>query len=258
MNTEHDSLSFGFTVFPAIDLHLGQVVRLTQGDIHRQTVYESDPARVTELWCQQGAQWLHVVNLDGAFSCQSSENIRALPTILAIAQRHGTQIQFGGGIRTIDNARSLLDMGITRIVVGTQAAEDPDFVANLLTLFGPDRVVAGLDARHGEVQTHGWTHNSGLDAVSIALRLKSLGLVWLVYTDIVRDGMQTGLSIKKTRALQQSTNLSVIASGGVSSVQDVVEAKQQNLAGVIIGRALYEKRFDLSTVLAAIQPESQD
>lgn len=241
-----------FEVYPAIDLRAGQVVRLVQGDPSRTTIYATDPAEVAEKWCRAGARWLHVVNLDGAFGERSTANLQALKKIQAVAHNHAVRVQFGGGIRTQPDTVQLLDLGISRIVIGTLAVQDPAFIKDILQAHGSDRVAVGLDARHGSIQTHGWTQDSGREIFATARVLKSDGLKWLIYTDIVRDGTGSGLALDHTIKLQQATGLSVIASGGVSQLVDIQQAKSRGLLGVIVGRALYENHIDLPAALRSL------
>lgn len=233
-----------FEIFPAIDLRAGQVVRLLQGDPTRQTIYAYEPASVAKHWISTGARWLHVVNLDGAFGEKSAQNLKALENIVQVARVKGAQIQFGGGIRTAQDAARLFNIGVNRIVLGTLAVSKPDLVSELIAQYGVAQVAVGLDAKNGEIYTHGWTESTNLQVLTAAANLKALGLEWLIYTDILRDGMQTGLALDNTTELQKESALKVIASGGVSSLEDVQQAKKLGLAGVIVGKALYEDKLD--------------
>ncbi len=244
-----------FILYPAIDLRQGQVVRLRQGDPRHQTVYASDPAQAAERWLHEGADWLHVVNLDGAFGQDDAANRAALQAILRVAAAHGAHVQFGGGLRSLDAAAQALDLGVARVVLGTLAARQPQAVAEALRRWGPERVAVGIDARDGRVQVSGWAEATDLDAVTFARRLAALGLRTVIFTDIRRDGLQTGLALEATVALQQASGLAVIASGGVATLDDIRAAKEAGLAGVIVGRALYEGAFTLAQALqAAAQP----
>lgn len=233
-----------FTIFPAIDLRGGQVVRLKEGDPHRQTLYGSDPAQAARRWIAAGATWLHVVNLDGAFDEVDTANAQALAAILAEARHSGVSVQFGGGLRTLKAIQSALELGVTRVVLGTVVVEQPDVLAQALARWGNARVAAGLDARDGRVQVRGWQNDTPLMAGELAQRLGQDGLRWLVFTDIARDGLQTGLNLAATTRLAQSSGLNVIASGGASQIEEVRAAKAAGLAGVIVGRALYEGAID--------------
>lgn len=233
-----------FTVFPAIDLRGGQVVRLKEGDPNRQTYYSSDPAQAARRWIEAGATWLHVVNLDGAFAEADAANAQALEAILAEARQSGVLVQFGGGLRTYEAIQSVFKSGVTRVVLGTVVVEQPQVLAHALASWGDERVAASLDARNGRVQVRGWQDDTPLLAGELARRLQQDGLRWLVFTDVSRDGLQTGLNLPATVRLAQNSGLNVIASGGVSQMADVLAARDAGLAGVIVGRALYEGAID--------------
>ncbi len=238
-----------FTVYPAIDLRAGRVVRLQEGDPARQTTYGDDPARVAEKWLGAGAHWLHVVNLDGAFEENDTSNHAALRAILEIAKRFSAQIQFGGGMRALGMVENALKLGVHRVVLGTIAIEQPQLVANATENFGADKIAIGIDARDGLVRVRGWQSNSGILATDLALQVRDAGVRTIVFTDISRDGLGTGLNIASTRALADASGVDVIASGGVNTLEDVTAAREANLAGVIIGRALYEGTIDLKEAL---------
>ena len=237
-------------VFPAIDLRRGRCVRLVQGRADRERVYAADPAAMARTWEDQGAEWLHVVNLDGALGDESAANLAALARILEAV---GAAVQFGGGLRTLADVRRVLDMGVTRAVLGTVAVRDPDMVAEALDSFGSERIVVGIDAADGLVATHGWRQVSDMAALCLAREMQALGVERVVYTDIKRDGMLGGVNAAATRRLAASTGLSVIASGGVGSLDDIrtlAIAEDGCIEGVIVGMALYERRFSLSEAIA--------
>jgi phosphoribosylformimino-5-aminoimidazole carboxamide ribotide isomerase len=234
----------GFTIFPAIDLRGGQVVRLKEGNPDRQTAYSDNPAGTARRWLDCGATWLHVVNLDGAFGQSGSANMEALRSILKETNRTGIPVQFGGGLRSLEAVEAVLDMGVTRAILGTLAVEQPEILAQALDRWGSEKVGVSLDARDGRVQVRGWQSDSAQMAVDAASRLKSAGLRWLVFTDIARDGLETGINLRATLELAKSSQLSVIASGGVSAIDDIHQARDAGLAGVIVGRALYEGSID--------------
>ena len=238
------STQSSFQVFPAIDLRGGQVVRLKEGDPNRQTSYSAEPAAAARRWIDLGARRLHVVNLDGAFDQPDQANKAALAAILAEAKGAAVPVQFGGGLRSAEAVDRALDLGVTRVMIGTLAVEQPQVFVDLLAKWGSDRIGASLDARDGLVQVRGWQSGTPHPAVELARTLAESGLRWLVFTDIARDGLQTGLNLPATAALAQSTGLNVIASGGVSRIEDVREAKAAGLAGCIVGRALYEGSID--------------
>jgi phosphoribosylformimino-5-aminoimidazole carboxamide ribotide isomerase len=239
-----------FIIFPAIDLRAGKVVRLRQGDPGQQTTYADDPAKVAREWLEAGAHWLHVVNLDGAFGESDSANQKALHGILQVSKKFKAQVQFGGGLRSEGHIASVLDLGVDRVVLGTLAVENPGMLQQAIQSYGPERVAAGLDARQGLVQVRGWQQSTRVRALQLASQLTGLGLKWLVYTDISRDGLGTGLNLAATHELALASGLQVIASGGVNSQEDVTQARRAHLAGVIIGRALYEGKINLKAVLS--------
>jgi phosphoribosylformimino-5-aminoimidazole carboxamide ribotide isomerase len=238
-----------FTIYPAIDLRAGRVVRLKEGDPARVTTYSDDPAETARRWLSTGANWLHVVNLDGAFGERDDSNRAALEPILNVAKEFDAQVQFGGGMRSLDAIERAITLGVSRIVLGTIAIEQPDVIANALKKFGPDHIAVGIDARDGLVRVRGWQDRSDISATRLALQMQTLGLRTVIFTDISRDGMGHGLNIPSTRALADASGLDVIASGGVHTLDDVRSARAAHLSGVIIGRALYEGTINLEEAL---------
>ena len=234
-------------LYPAIDIRGGQVVRLSQGEANRQTVYGNDPLAVAERFIDCGAQWIHVVDLDRAFG--EGDNAPVVRRIVAGVGRR-VRVQLGGGLRSLDQVRESLEFGAARVVVGTSAAADPAFVPAALAIAGPERLAVGIDARDGVVVVRGWTETSTLAAETLVNRVVADGVVTVVYTDVTRDGMLRGPDIAGAMALQRA-GASVIASGGVSGLDDVRAVCQAGLAGAIVGRALYEGRLDLSAALQA-------
>ena len=234
-----------FTIYPAIDLRGGKVVRLKEGDPARMTSYNDDPAETARKWLGMGAQWLHVVNLDGAFGEGDNANRAALEAILKL----GAHVQFGGGIRSMDAVADILKLGVSRAILGTIAIEQPTIVADALTRFGAEQIAVGIDARDGLVRTRGWKDNSGVSAIDLALQMRTVGLGTVIFTDVSRDGLGSGLNIPSTRELAERSGLDVIASGGVHTIDDVIAAKDAGLAGCIIGRALYDGTIDLREAL---------
>ena len=233
-------------IYPAIDLRQGRVVRLMQGDPDRETEYARDPLHVARRWQAAGAQWLHVVNLDGALDEGGAQNLIALEHILST----GLQVQFGGGMRDMEGVRQALDLGVSRAVIGTAAVENPALIEAALAAFGPQRIALGLDARDGIVRTHGWQKATGLRALDLGQQWAAKGVRWVIFTDVARDGMSTGLNLDATVALAQATGMHVIASGGVASLADVRRTYDAGLSGVIIGRALYEGQVVLKDAVA--------
>lgn len=234
-------------LLPAIDIRHGRVVRLSQGERARQTVYGDDPVAVAESFLQQGAQWIHVVDLDRAFG--TGEN-RA--TIHRLADRVATKVklELGGGLRSQDLIREALDLGFARAVIGTAAAADPDFVSQMLVRVDVSHLAVGIDTRNGMVAVRGWTETSTARAEDLARRVVQAGIETLIYTDIARDGMLSGPDLAGAVSLR-TLGAQVIVSGGIAGSSDVRAACQAGLDGVIVGRALYEGRLTLSEALGA-------
>jgi phosphoribosylformimino-5-aminoimidazole carboxamide ribotide isomerase len=234
-----------FIVYPAIDMRGGRVVRLAQGDLARQTVYGDDPAAVARRWLGEGAQWLHVVNLEGSFGEAGAANAAALERIVAT----GARVQLGGGMRTLEDIERALELGVARAIIGTAAIENPALVIEAISRFGPERIGGGIDARDGRVRVRGWLEDTGVDATVLADQLREAGVTTIVFTDIARDGVGAGVNVDATKALADATGLQIIASGGVASADDVRRVRAAELAGVIIGRALYEGQVDLQDII---------
>ncbi|MFZ5749348.1 MAG: 1-(5-phosphoribosyl)-5-[(5-phosphoribosylamino)methylideneamino]imidazole-4-carboxamide isomerase [Pseudomonadota bacterium] len=234
-------------VFPAIDLKAGQVVRLAEGDMDRATVYGDNPTHQAEMFQREGAQWLHVVDLDGAFA-GASVNGGAVASIL---ETFGGHIQLGGGIRNRDSVERWLDLGVERVVIGTAALEDPDFVRDAAR-DNPGRIVVAVDARDGMVATRGWADVSSVSVVDLARRFEDAGVAALLFTDVGRDGLLKGCNVEATVALARAVSIPVIASGGVAGIADIhalVPHVGDGVQGVITGRALYDGRLDLVEAL---------
>jgi phosphoribosylformimino-5-aminoimidazole carboxamide ribotide isomerase len=234
-------------IYPAIDILGGNAVRLKQGRAADATVY-GKPLEMAQRWIEKGAEWLHVVDLDGAFEGKP-RNIGLLREMAAAVPT--AKIQFGGGVRSMSVVESLLDAGIQRVVLGTAAVQDPEFVEHALKE-RTYNIAIGIDARDGNVQVSGWTEDSNIAAIDLAKRLEDLGAHLVIYTDIARDGILTGPNVVATKQMLDNTELSVIASGGVSSLADVQhlsELDNSRLDGVIIGKALYEGLIQLEEAL---------
>ena len=238
-----------FIVYPAIDLRRGKVVRLQEGDPGRQTVYSDEPAAVARQWIDAGAHWLHVVNLDGAFAEAGQENLTALQQILSHSLPTNRPVQVGGGIRTLQDCGVLLEMGVSRIILGTMVVTNPDLLSEALAKWGAEKVMVSIDARDGLVRTHGWQTSTQISALELACQLARQGLQHLVFTDIARDGLQQGLNLTATIEVARKSHLNVIASGGVRGWDDLEKAAEANLAGAIVGKALYEGVFDVHQLL---------
>jgi len=237
-----------FTLYPAIDLKQGQVVRLQRGDMAQATIYAEDPAEQAARFAADGFTWLHVVDLDGAFAGKPA-NAEAVARILAATSM---PVQLGGGIRNMPTVEAWLQGGVTRVILGSAAVKDPAFVRQACRHF-PGRVVVGIDARGGMVATEGWAETSTLSARDLALRLEDAGAAAIIYTDIERDGMLSGVNLEQTRALALALETPVIASGGVASLADLAALKavvSDGISGCILGRALYDGRIDPKEALA--------
>ena len=238
-------------LFPAIDLKDGAVVRLEQGDTARATVFHRDPAGQARAFAAQGFEYLHVVDLDGAFSGKPV-NVAAVESILKATT---LPLQLGGGIRDLKTIETWLARGVTRVIIGTAAVRDPDLVAKATSLY-PAQIAVALDARDGWVAVEGWSQSSELTVFDIARRFADVGVAALIHTDISRDGLLTGLNFDATTALAEAVNVPVIASGGLASIEDVkrlLEPRAKKLAGAIAGRALYDGRLDAAEALRLIR-----
>ncbi len=239
-------------VFPAIDLKRGQIVRLSQGDMDRATVYGDDPAEQARRFAAAGASHLHVVDLDGAFAGES----RNRAAVEAILGAFPGRVQLGGGIRTPEAVEGWFALGVARIVIGSAALSDPKFVRTMARRW-EGRIVVAVDARDGMVATEGWAEVSDVPMREMARRFEDAGVASLLFTDIGRDGLLEGCNIEATRDLARATAMPVIASGGVAGIEDIVRLAahaDEGIEGVITGRALYDGRLDLVEALAAAGP----
>jgi len=238
-------------LFPAIDLKNGEAVRLEQGDMARATVFHRDPAEQARTFAAQGFEYLHIVDLDGAFAGKPM-NAAAVERILAAVR---IPVQLGGGIRDHATIEGWLGKGVTRVIIGTAAVRDPALVRAAAKTF-PGRVAVGLDARDGKVAVQGWAESSELAVLDIAGRFEDAGVAAIVYTDIARDGMLKGLNIDATIALADAVSIPVIASGGLASLDDIralLHPRAKKLAGAIAGRALYDGRLDAAAALKLLR-----
>jgi phosphoribosylformimino-5-aminoimidazole carboxamide ribotide isomerase len=238
-------------LYPAIDLKEGQCVRLLRGDMAQATVFNDDPAAQARAFVAQGFGYLHVVDLDGAFAGEPM-NAEAVERMLAAI---AVPIQLGGGIRDLRIVRAWLEKGVARVIIGTAAVNDPDFVREAARLY-PHQVAVGVDARDGRVAVDGWAKTSDLSALELGRRFEDAGVAAIIYTDIARDGALKGLNIEATLALAEAVSIPVIASGGLASIDDVarlMEPDCASLAGAIVGRALYDGRLDPAEALSLIR-----
>jgi phosphoribosylformimino-5-aminoimidazole carboxamide ribotide isomerase len=235
-------------IIPAIDLRNGQCVRLTQGRKMDVKVYESDPVEVARKFVAEGARFLHVVDLDGAFREKESPNRFVAQHIIAAVH---IPVQFGGGLRTVTDIQQMIDYGAKRVIIGTLAVEEPETLQNFLSIFGA-RIVVGIDAKDGRVLTRGWEEQGGISATELARRMASMGVARIIYTDVARDGMLEGINVEQTRAVALSSGIPVTASGGTGSLADIEKLKAAANSGVdsvIVGKALYEGRFTLQEAI---------
>lgn len=248
----------GLIILPAIDLRGGSVVRLRQGDPAAQTLFDADPAAVALRWVEQGARWLHVVNLDGALTGSSDDTSGALPLNLRrlaeIRAQTDVPVQYGGGIRSLADIERILSLGASRVLIGTAAVRHIDLVQQALERFGPQSIVVALDARNERISTDGWREQSSLTAIEVAQQLADMGVVRVLYTDISRDGMLAGVNVDSTLRLARASGLRVVASGGVAGLSDIraLAARcRDGIEGVVVGQALYTGALDLRLALEA-------
>ncbi len=236
-------------IIPAIDLKDGRCVRLQQGDFGRATVYSENPAEIARKWQSGGAERIHVVDLDGSLAGAS----RNLPAIQAIVEATSVLIQVGGGIRNMETIEALLSLGVGRVILGTAALKQKQFVVNACSRF-PGKILIGIDARGGLAAVEGWTEETGIPAIELARSYEAYDPEAFVYTDIKRDGMETGVNLESTRELAEAVSIPVIASGGVAGIGDILNLKKietSGICGVIVGKALYSGALSLEDALKA-------
>lgn len=232
-------------LYPAIDIKNGQCVRLRRGDFNEVNIYSNNPAEIAKSFEEQGAEFIHVVDLDAALAGHSINEA----AIRGIIEAVSIPVQTGGGIRTPKDVETKLNMGLSRVIIGTKAVENPAFVKEMVENFGAEKIVVGIDAKNGLVAVSGWETVSEVNAVDLALQMKDAGVKTIVYTDISRDGMLSGPNFEYTAKMVKNTGLDIIASGGVSSIRDLEELAKIDVEGAIIGKAIYEKRIDLKEAL---------
>ncbi|MDB6154919.1 MAG: 1-(5-phosphoribosyl)-5-[(5-phosphoribosylamino)methylideneamino] imidazole-4-carboxamide isomerase [Chthoniobacteraceae bacterium] len=235
-------------LLPAIDLMSGEVVRLRQGKADQKTVYSNDPAAFAKKWEAEGGDYLHIVDLDAAFSGEQ----RNLEAVRAITAAISIPCELGGGMRSEAAIQRAFDVGVSRAVIGTRAAESLEFVREMAKTFGSERIAVGIDAKNGIVSVKGWTEMSTLSALDLARRAEDAGAGTIIYTDIATDGMMQGPNFSEMEKMLDALHCQLIASGGVSSAQDVLRLdKMEGLYGCIIGKALYDKAIDLPALVAS-------
>ncbi|MFJ7971771.1 1-(5-phosphoribosyl)-5-[(5-phosphoribosylamino)methylideneamino]imidazole-4-carboxamide isomerase [Psychrobacillus sp. NPDC096389] len=239
-------------VYPAIDMKGGKCVRLYQGDYEQETIYGDSPFDMAKKFADEGATWIHLVDLDGA---KDGEKIHT-NEVIRIAKELPVSVQIGGGIRSKEDVSYYLNNGVTRVIIGSLAISQPELVAQLLEEFGGERIVIGLDAKDGMVATHGWLETSSQSAIEVGQYFASKGAKHVIFTDIATDGTLQGPNLAANQELAEATGLSVIVSGGISSLEDLGEvaklAKNSTVSGVITGKALYNNRFTLTEALQEV------
>lgn len=235
-------------LLPAIDILGGRVVRLRQGRREEVTVYGDDPAAFARRWREEGASWLHIVDLDGAFDGAP----RNLDSVRRIVESSGVPCELGGGMRDAAAVAAAFEAGVARAIIGSRAAGSMDFVAELVARFGGDRIAVGIDARDGKVAVRGWTETSGIGALELARQAADAGAQTIIYTDIATDGMLAGPNLEAMRAMCEAIDVGIIASGGVSTPSDIDALRKiPRLAGAIVGKALYDGKTSLPAMLRA-------
>lgn len=235
-------------LYPAIDIKNGKCVRLIQGRIADETVYGDDPAEMAQRWAAAGAKRLHVVDLDGAFSGAGTN----MDAVKRIVESIDIPVQLGGGIRSMADIEQRVSLGVKRIIIGTAAVSDPDFVMQAVKRYH-GIIIAGIDAKNGYAAVKGWVKETQIKAAELGRRLFDLGITECVFTDISKDGMLLGPSIETTKQMMQESGLNVIASGGISSIDDILQCKRIGCVGAIVGKAIYDGRIDLAQAIAACE-----
>ncbi|MDY2636977.1 MAG: 1-(5-phosphoribosyl)-5-[(5-phosphoribosylamino)methylideneamino]imidazole-4-carboxamide isomerase [Phascolarctobacterium sp.] len=240
-------------IYPAIDIRGGRCVRLTEGRFDAETVFADDPAQMALKWAGLGAEFLHLVDLDGALAGEG----RNLPVIQRILKSVSIPVQLGGGIRNLETIEKLLDLGVTRLILGSAAVKNPELVQEACKKY-PGHIAVGIDAKNGEVAIEGWGQGSGVAATELAKKMASFGVETIIYTDISRDGMLSGVNVEATAALARACGVPIIASGGVASLDDIRRVKaveSDGVQGCIIGKAIYTGAVDLKEALALAKEE---
>ena len=233
-------------IFPAIDILDGQCVRLIQGDYNREKVYSNSPVDMAKQWEKKGAEYIHIVDLNGAKTGVSINK----EIIKEIANTVSIPVQVGGGIRSVDTIKYYLENGVSRVIIGTAAINDPAFLKAAVEKYG-DKIAVSLDARNGYVATDGWTDTSDVAALDLVKQLEDIGVKTIVYTDIAKDGMLQGPNLQEQQTINEATSMNVIASGGVTTKEDVENLQTLNMYGTIIGKALYDGKLDFETLVEA-------
>lgn len=236
-------------LYPAIDMKNGQCVRLRQGLFDEVNVYSDSPAEMAALWESKGARFLHLVDLDGALAGRLVNEA----AIREIVGRVHIPVQLGGGVRSMENIEALRKLGVFRVIIGTKAVEEPEFVREAVKVFGAEHIVVGIDAKDGRVATRGWESVSEITAMDLCKKMEEYGVRTVVYTDISKDGMMQGPNVSMTKALSDGTSMDIIASGGVAGMADLDAIQEAGIHGAILGKALYEKKIDLAEAVARLE-----
>ena len=240
-------------IYPAIDIRGGRCVRLTEGRFDAETVFADDPAEMALKWAGLGAEFLHLVDLDGALAGEGKN----VPVIQRILKNVSIPVQLGGGIRNLETIEKLLELGVTRLILGSAAVKNPELVAEACKKY-PGHIAVGIDAKNGEVAIEGWGQGSGVAATELAKKMADFGVETIIYTDISRDGMLSGVNVEATAALARACGVPIIASGGVASIEDIRRVKaveSDGVQGCIIGKAIYTGAVDLKEALALAKEE---
>lgn len=235
-------------LFPAIDIQNGKCVRLVQGDFAQETIYNDSPLEVGRKWSDQGAVWLHVVDLDGAKAGQSKNR----DAIIELASTLQIPVQVGGGIRSFNAIEDYLENGVARVILGTSAINDPELLEKAVARYGK-KIAVSVDAKNGKPTIAGWTEDSDLDVTTLVKRLENAGVATIIYTDIAKDGMLSGPNFQELQQLQQNTKMDIIASGGVTTVQDIERLLKDELYGAIVGKAIYENETRFEEMMEGIK-----
>lgn len=242
-----------FTLYPALDLRHGRVVRLIEGRPEREIVYADDPLAMARAWLDAGTSWLHVVDLDAAFGEDNRANLAVLPRLLELAAHYAARVQWGGGVRTLEHLTRLLDMGVHRVMVGSMAVKHPGDLVQALDRWGAARLVVALDARENRVRIAGWKEATTLSPIDLARFWADRGVRWFLYTDVRRDGTLQGPDLATAQRIAEATRTWVLLAGGVARWEHIQAAREAGLAGVVVGRALYEGTLDLRETLRRLQ-----
>lgn len=232
-------------IYPAVDIKNGKCVRLKQGNFDDVTIYEQDPVKAAKNWIEKGATYLHIVDLDGAKQ-GDSQNEQIIADIVKLSD---VPVQTGGGVRSLEDIERKLSKGVARVILGTVAVKQPEIVKQAVQTFGADKIVVGIDAKNGNVAIAGWEEVSNVSALELCLKMKEYGVKTIIYTDIAKDGMMSGVNVSSTKELVEKTGMNIIASGGISNMQDLQNVQDIKAQGVIVGKALYQGALELEEII---------